>query len=83
MIGDNAATEQHQTDGVVGDLAGALVGRVADWDAERGRRREIDMVEADSGADDDAAATESGNKAASTFISCHVAAAGGKLNSIP
>src|SRR5271170_1948896 len=42
--------------------AGAVIGGVADRDAGRGRRREIDMVEADSGADDDAAAPQGGNK---------------------
>ena len=68
MIADNAAAErQHQTDSVVGDLAGAVVGRVTNRDADGGRRREIDMVEADSGPDDDAAAPQSGNKGGVDF----------------
>jgi hypothetical protein len=63
MITDDAAPQsEHQTDGVVGDLAGAVVGRIANRDSGARRRREVDMVEADAGADDDPAAPQGGHK---------------------
>jgi len=63
MIADNAAAEsQHQSDGMIGDLAGAIVGRVANRNPCAGRRREVDMVVANARADDDAATPQGGNK---------------------
>ena len=72
MIADDAAPQrQHQADGMIGDFAGAVVRRVADGDARFGCSVEVDMIEADAGAHDDAAALEYARASArSIFISC-------------
>ena len=53
MIGDNAAGQrERQRDRMVGDFARAIVRRIAHGDAGAARRLEVDLIEADAGAND-------------------------------
>ena len=47
------ATREHQGDGVLGRGDGVAERRVHDHDAVRGRRLDVDIVDADAGAADD------------------------------
>ena len=59
VIGDDAAGQrQHQCDGMIGHIGGAVIRRVADGNAERSACGDIDLVEADAGAHDQAAAIQ-------------------------
>jgi hypothetical protein len=49
---DAAGQREHQRDRVVCDFARAIVGRIAHRDTGAGRRFQVDVVEADTGADD-------------------------------
>ena len=52
------AERQHERDGVVGDLAGAVVGGVADGDPHAAEALEVHLVVADGGLHEDAAFSE-------------------------
>src|ERR1700744_3334121 len=55
MVGDAFAQRHHQRDGVVGDLTGAVVGRVANGYAELAETLDIHVVVADAILHEDAA----------------------------
>lgn len=55
---DAAIAREHEADGVVGDLVGAVVRHIADGDAPRGGGADVHGVVAHAAADDDAAGVQ-------------------------
>ena len=84
MRGDPAAQGQHNTECVVGDLGNAIVRRIADRYPSLSRRFEIDVIDPNTGADNDSATIERGDEVAvdGGNVPVHDRVSGGQLSGV-